>query len=139
MYTGHALVKVFGRQKEAVEVFDEHNQKLYGSAFKEFERETDDIARARGLAMGHATAGHAADSDRSLAALVERHRQDGAREIAQVYAWRNERDKAFEWLDRAYAQRDVGLAELTGEPLFRNLESDPRWTAFLTEKMKLPR
>jgi serine/threonine-protein kinase len=108
-------------------------------AMREFERETDDIARARGLAMGHATAGHAADSDRYLAALVERHRQDGAREIAQVYAWRNERDKAFEWLDRAYAQRDVGLAELKGEPLFRNLEGDPRWTAFLTEKMKLPK
>jgi len=107
-------------------------------AMREFERESDDVARARGLAMGHATAGHAADSDRYLAALVERHRQDAAREIAQVYAWRNDRDKAFEWLDRAYAQRDVGLAELKGEPLFRNLEGDPRWTAFLTEKMKLP-
>ena len=107
-------------------------------AMREFERESDDVARARGLAMGHATAGHAADSDRYLAALVERHRQDAAREIAQVYAWRNDHDKAFEWLDRAYAQRDVGLAELKGEPLFRNLEGDPRWTAFLTEKMKLP-
>jgi TolB-like protein len=108
-------------------------------AMREFERETDDIARSRGLAMGQASAGRVAQSDRHLQALVERHRLDAAREIAQVYAWRNERDKAFEWLDRAYAQRDVGLAELKGEPLFRNLEGDPRWAAFLTQKMKIPR
>jgi serine/threonine protein kinase/TolB-like protein len=106
-------------------------------AMREFERETDDTARARGLAMGHASAGRAAQSERNLQALIERHRDDAAREIAQVYAWRNEPDKAFEWLDRAYAQRDIGLAELKGEPLFRNLENDPRWRAFLA-KMKLP-
>ncbi|BCJ35161.1 multidrug ABC transporter ATP-binding protein [Actinocatenispora thailandica] len=34
MYTGHALVKVFGRQKEAADTFAEHNDALYGSAFK---------------------------------------------------------------------------------------------------------
>ena len=70
--------------------------------------------------------------------LIATHRDDSAREIAQVYAWRNERDKAFEWLDRAYTQRDIGLAEMKGDPLFRNLEADPRWRRFMTEKMKLP-
>ncbi|KRV50294.1 multidrug ABC transporter ATP-binding protein [Wenjunlia vitaminophila] len=34
MYSGHALVKVFGRQKEAREVFDEHNEALYTSSFR---------------------------------------------------------------------------------------------------------
>jgi len=34
MYTGHALVKVFGRQKQAADTFAEHNSALYGSAFK---------------------------------------------------------------------------------------------------------
>ncbi|HEY3502398.1 MAG TPA: ABC transporter ATP-binding protein [Actinocatenispora sp.] len=34
MFTGHALVKVFGRQKEAAATFAEHNDALYGSAFK---------------------------------------------------------------------------------------------------------
>jgi ATP-binding cassette subfamily B multidrug efflux pump len=34
MYTGHNVVKTFGRQDEAVEVFKQHNEKLYGSAFK---------------------------------------------------------------------------------------------------------
>ncbi|MFE5211034.1 ABC transporter ATP-binding protein [Streptomyces sp. NPDC056600] len=34
MYTGHSLVKVFGRQDESAEKFAEHNDELYEAAFK---------------------------------------------------------------------------------------------------------
>ncbi|MEO5877768.1 MAG: ABC transporter ATP-binding protein [Streptosporangiaceae bacterium] len=34
MYTGHSLVKVFGRQAESAETFDRHNESLYGSSFR---------------------------------------------------------------------------------------------------------
>jgi ATP-binding cassette subfamily B multidrug efflux pump len=34
MFTGHSLVKVFGRQDEARATFTEHNEKLYASSFK---------------------------------------------------------------------------------------------------------
>jgi ATP-binding cassette, subfamily B, multidrug efflux pump len=34
MFTGHSLVKVFGRQREAAQTFQEHNDALYGSAFR---------------------------------------------------------------------------------------------------------
>ncbi|MFC7527431.1 ABC transporter ATP-binding protein [Actinoplanes sp. GCM10030250] len=34
MFTGHALVKVFGRQHEAATVFQEHNDALYASSFR---------------------------------------------------------------------------------------------------------
>jgi len=34
MYTGHGIVKVFGRQAEAIEVFDEHNERLFQASFK---------------------------------------------------------------------------------------------------------
>ncbi|MFC5722614.1 ABC transporter ATP-binding protein [Streptomyces gamaensis] len=34
MYTGHSLVKVFGRQKESAETFREENEALYQAAFK---------------------------------------------------------------------------------------------------------
>jgi ATP-binding cassette subfamily B protein len=34
MYTGHALVKVFGRQKEAAEIFDRQNETLYQASFR---------------------------------------------------------------------------------------------------------
>ena len=46
-------------------------------------------------------------------------------------------DKAFAWLERAYAQRDGGLIEMKGDPLLKNLEADPRYAAFL-KKMRLP-
>jgi ATP-binding cassette subfamily B multidrug efflux pump len=34
MFTGHSLVKVFGRQREAAEVFDGHNEKLFNAAYR---------------------------------------------------------------------------------------------------------
>ncbi|HMG63050.1 MAG TPA: ABC transporter ATP-binding protein [Streptosporangiaceae bacterium] len=34
MYTGHSLVKVFGRQDEAAEIFDQHNTKLFNASYR---------------------------------------------------------------------------------------------------------
>jgi ATP-binding cassette, subfamily B, multidrug efflux pump len=34
MHTGHAIVKVFGRQEDAIETFDKENEKLFGASFK---------------------------------------------------------------------------------------------------------
>jgi hypothetical protein len=68
---------------------------------------------------------------------VKCNQNDSAFQIAEIYADRGETDKAFEWLERAYKQRDGGLAQIKGDPLLRNIESDPRYRAFL-QKMKLP-
>lgn len=57
--------------------------------------------------------------------------------IAQVYAFRNEPDEAFEWLDRGYARHNDGLIETKINPLLKNLRSDPRYTALL-KKLNLP-
>jgi serine/threonine protein kinase len=63
--------------------------------------------------------------------------EDAAYQVAEIYGYRGETDKAFEWLERAYKQRDGGLSQMKGDPLLRSLHSDPRWHAFL-KKMKLP-
>jgi ATP-binding cassette subfamily B multidrug efflux pump len=34
MHTGHAIVKVFGRQQEAIDVFDAENERLYDASFR---------------------------------------------------------------------------------------------------------
>jgi ATP-binding cassette, subfamily B, multidrug efflux pump len=34
MYTGHTLVKAFGRQKEAAQTFDDHNDALFNASFR---------------------------------------------------------------------------------------------------------
>src|SRR5437899_194710 len=44
---------------------------------------------------------------------------------------RGNKDRAFEWLERARRQRDPGLASLRKDPLLPNLHDDPRWNAFL--------
>src|SRR5207302_7673482 len=34
MHTGHAIVKIFGRQQEAIERFDEENARLYNASYR---------------------------------------------------------------------------------------------------------
>jgi len=46
-------------------------------------------------------------------------------------------DKAFEWLERAYKQRDGGLTQMVGDPLLKNITKDPRYAVFM-KKLKLP-
>lgn len=60
-----------------------------------------------------------------------------AAQIAEVYAWRNEKDKAFEWLDRAFNNHDGGLNLIKIDLFYKNLRADPRYPAFL-RKMNLP-
>ena len=64
-------------------------------------------------------------------------RREMAYQIAEVHAFRGEADLAFEWLERAYDQRDGGVAEIKGDRLMRGLVGDPRYKAFL-RKLKLP-
>ena len=52
-------------------------------------------------------------------------------QIAIIYAFRGEKDKAFEYLEKAYSRRDRRLVYVKGDPLLKNLESDPRHAAFL--------
>ena len=45
--------------------------------------------------------------------------------------FRGEADRAFEWLDKAVAYYDSGLANIAVEPLFASLHPDPRRLTFL--------
>jgi serine/threonine-protein kinase len=69
--------------------------------------------------------------------MIGKHGESAAYQIAEVYAWRGERDKAFEWLERAYAQGDGGFTFLRVDPLLHALPTDPRFAAF-SRKMNLP-
>ena len=44
--------------------------------------------------------------------------------IATVYVGLGDRDRAFEWLDKAYNERFTALIALKVEPMFDNLRSD---------------
>jgi TolB-like protein/Flp pilus assembly protein TadD len=71
------------------------------------------------------------EADAALAQLTEGFAETAAYQIAEVHAYRGDKDRAFEWLERARRQRDPGLAGLHKDPLLTNLQDDPRWNAFL--------
>jgi serine/threonine-protein kinase len=93
--------------------------------------------RLSSVAMAEHTLGHARESQQALEQLIAQHATEAAFQIAEIYAWRGEKDKAFKWLERAYQQRDGGLSDIKTDPPLANLRNDPRYRAFL-RKMNLP-
>ena len=106
-------------------------------AFTEMQHESDEESRLAGVASVQFAMGHRKESDTVLTQLIKRSADGWASGIASVYALRNEPDAAFEWLERAYAQKDEDLYIIKSDPLYRNVARDPRYAAFL-RKMKLP-
>jgi TolB-like protein/Tfp pilus assembly protein PilF len=97
--------------------------------------ETD---RMIGLPMAYCALGRKADADAALDALIVKYEKECAYNIAHVYAFCGDADKSFEWLDKAVAYQDGGLAELGVENLFDKIHSDPRWLPFLRKIGKAP-
>jgi TolB-like protein/DNA-binding winged helix-turn-helix (wHTH) protein len=97
----------------------------------------DDGFRLYGIAMTEHTLGHSKASQQALDEAIAKHAQDSAYQIAEAHAWRGEKDDAFDWLERAYRQRDGGLAETKIDPLLENLHGDPHYQAML-RKLNLP-
>jgi len=70
------------------------------------------------------------EADAALAMLTKDFAETAAYQIAEVHAYRGDKGKAFEWLERARRQHDGGLPSLRKDPLLTNLYDDPRWNAF---------
>ncbi|MEO7252350.1 MAG: hypothetical protein ABIW30_07070, partial [Arenimonas sp.] len=89
------------------------------------------------LAVAEHDLKHAAASQQALETLLAKYAKDAPYRIAEVYAWRGDRDQAISWLERAYTQHDRFLRFLKFNPLLRQLRDDPRYSALL-RKMGLP-
>jgi len=107
------------------------------AALREAQLEPDDGFRPFELALAHYVQGDRKAADAALADLVANGRNGLAYQIAQVYAVRGETDKAFEWLQIAFDNRDGGTLSLLIDPLLRDLRDDPRYKSLLT-KLGLP-
>ncbi len=105
-------------------------------ALATFQRNSDEEFRAAGEAMAEHTRGDDKASRQALEKLIATGAGDAAYQIVEVYAWRGEKDKAFEWLDRAYRQQDGGLAGIKNDLRLASLRSDPRYVAML-QKLNL--
>ena len=56
--------------------------------------------------------------------------------IAVIYAGLGEKDKLFEWLEKAYADRSNGLSSIVSEPQLDGIRTDPRYIS-LVKRMGL--
>jgi tetratricopeptide (TPR) repeat protein len=100
-------------------------------ALPEIERVRIESFRLSLRAIAYYAFGRKKESDASLTELVAKGQATSAYLVAGVYAFRNQSDEAFEWLDRAYATHNDGLIEMKVDPFLKNLRSDPRYAAFL--------
>ena len=107
------------------------------AALSEFERDGAPWYRDVYRPFALDALGRRSEADSSIAVAEQKWGNGMAWNIASFYAARNDSDRAFYWLERAYRQHDGGMAELKGYPMFRNLQRDPRYRALL-RKVNLP-
>ncbi len=106
-------------------------QGRHAEAVSMAEGESAEWARLNSLGIIYALQGNFVEADKALTQLVDNLQHRAAVQIAMNYAARKDRDRAFEWLERAYEQRDSGLAFLKTNWVYESLYADPRWPALL--------
>jgi hypothetical protein len=92
------------------------------------------------LGYGYAIAGRKAEAQKVLDQLNQLSKRKNVSAVFNVliYVGLGEKDKAFEWLEKAYANRTLGgpLVSIKVDPIFDPLRSDPRY-ADLLRRMNL--
>jgi serine/threonine protein kinase/TolB-like protein/Tfp pilus assembly protein PilF len=106
-------------------------------ALTTYRQVSDGEVRLYGVAMAEHALGHAKESQQALDQFIANAGQAKAYDIAQLYAWRGEKDKAFDWLDRAYQQHSSDLYGVRSSAAFASLRGDARFAALL-RRMNLP-
>ena len=88
------------------------------------------IWREMAVALALQIGSDRAAADEALKGLIEHQASNAALQIAEIYAVRKEPDRVFEWLDRAWANRDPGVGQLLYDALLLPYKNDPRFAAF---------
>jgi serine/threonine protein kinase/tetratricopeptide (TPR) repeat protein len=108
-------------------------KQMYSEALSAFQRAEDlagedvELLSARGHLYGVLGEREKAEAALEKLSATSKLRYVPAYLIARAYAGMAEKDRVFEWLEKAYEERYGYLAYLNVEPLFDNLRSDPRF------------
>jgi serine/threonine protein kinase/Flp pilus assembly protein TadD len=106
-------------------------QGLYPRALAEL-RQAQGPTQEATSAMGrvYAASGKKAEAEKTLAELLQRAKQGylPPTYIAGIYVALGDKERAFDWLEKAYAARDSQLEFLGVEQFYDPLRSDPRFT-----------
>ncbi len=101
------------------------------TALREARLEGDEGYRRFLLAIAQYVRGDREAADAALADLIANGRDQLAYQIAQVYAFRGEKDKALEWLQISFDTHDTGTLGLLIDPLLNDLRPDPRYKSLV--------
>jgi TolB-like protein/DNA-binding winged helix-turn-helix (wHTH) protein/Flp pilus assembly protein TadD len=130
------LLAEMGRYEEAIK--ESEKSELLGGSSPE-----DAAAEATMMLQAFKTGGEKGFWQKNLELTLQALKQPrggfvAASVVAASYARAGDKDKAFEWLDKAYAERDgEDIALLKCDPTFKNLRGDPRF-ADLLRRLGLP-
>jgi tetratricopeptide (TPR) repeat protein len=100
-------------------------------ALVEIEKNPSNVYRDLGLVLAYSTLGREAEARTALENLVSEYGEQSPAFVAEAYSWRGEKDQAFEWLEKARKQKDIGLAYLLANRVFKSLWDDSRWSELL--------
>jgi serine/threonine-protein kinase len=109
----------------------------YESAIEQFEkgRELSNNNPIMTALLGHsyAIAGRRKDAQKLLDELTDesRGRKPSSYDIAVIYTGLGEHEKAIEWLEKAYEERNEYLSYVKADPRFDPLRTDPRFQDIL--------
>ena len=106
-------------------------------ALREMQKENMEIFKKFGLALAFHALNRKKEADETLEEFTDKYQNNWSYLLAQIHAFRGEKEEAFTWLETAYNKKDNWLFWLKGDPLLKNIMSDPRYTNFL-KKMNLP-
>ena len=95
------------------------------------ELEPDEFWRLWAQAILFTSVGKHDDAERSLGVIREKLEDGNAYQIAEIYAASGAISDAFDWLDRAFKQRDPGVTHARVNPRFKPLHEDTRWADLL--------
>lgn len=94
------------------------------------QREPPGVWQDLALALARQIGGDRSAADAALKTLIEKYANGWAYQIADVYALRDDAKATFEWLDRAWNNRDPGISGLLSDPFILRFKDDPRLAAF---------
>lgn len=118
-------------------------KQMYPEAFAEYRKglamDSNDEWALSGLGRVYALTHDRTNAEKIIRRLRQdsRERPDLALEIALIYSALEEKNEAFDWLEKAYQNREGALILVNAYPFFDQVRSDPRF-AELVRKIGLP-
>lgn len=106
-------------------------------ALEEFKQEKHEFFSPYGMNFILYAMGNESKSKDVFKEFLEKFSLTDPANTADLYAFRGDYDKAFEYLNKAYEIKDPVLIEALSYPAFKPMYKDPRWKTFI-KKINLP-